>query len=202
MLAVVGITSAVAFFQFYGYAAREGLLGPSAQFKYAAQADSEYGVFLGGRAEIIVSIRAIAESPIIGHGSWAKSDEYFSMLQALSGLSVQQRAQLQAMSVGSGLIPTHSHLFSAWVEAGILGGIFWLFVLWLTVRVLMHLSQMSEVLAPLIAYVAFNLLWDVVFSPFGAERRLVMPYFIIVVMFAWEMIVAARRSQRAGNGRQ
>ena len=32
------------------------------------------------------------------------------------------------------VIPTHSHLTMAWVESGILGGVFWIYVLGLTFR--------------------------------------------------------------------
>ena len=198
VIAVIGVIGAVGFLEFYGFAARDGLLGVKAQQKYEIQASSKYGVLLGGRREVLIAIQAIIDSPFIGHGSWAKNVEYANMLQEMSGLTVLQRAMVRAVNPGLGIIPSHSHLFGAWVEAGVLGGLFWAYVLWLTARVLLYLSQMREVLTPLIAFIAFNLLWDIVFSPFGGERRLLMPYFIIVMMFAWNVIIATRHAQTAG----
>ncbi len=104
----------------------------------------------------------------------------------------------RALNVGSGLIPSHSFIFGAWVEAGILGAVFWAYVLWLTGRNLVYLSQMQEVLTPLIAYLSFIMLWDVVFSPFGFSQRLHVPFYIIVVMFCWDVVLAQRRSRIAG----
>jgi len=89
------------------------------------QAHGEYGLIVGGRSEILVSAQAIMDSPILGHGSWAKNEEYAAMLNYL-------RESMGYVAQGkheSGLIPTHSHIFGAWVEAGILGAVFWLWIL-------------------------------------------------------------------------
>lgn len=190
LVAVMGVIGSIGFVKFYGYAARGGLFGIEAQYKYIAQASSKYGVLLGGRMEVLVAMQAIADSPIIGHGSWAKDARYRSMYYKLSGMSAKQ----QLMVSDSGLIPTHSFITGAWVEAGIIGAVFWAYVFWLTVRNLVYLSQMREALSPLIAYISFLFLWDIVFSPFGAERRLLVPFFIILVMFCWDVVLAHRRS--------
>ena len=39
----------------------------------------EYGLLLGGRSEFLVSSLAVLESPVIGHGSWAKDCRYASL---------------------------------------------------------------------------------------------------------------------------
>lgn len=192
LITIIGVIGVIGFFEFYGYAAREGMLGAQAQQKYKAQASNQYGVLLGGRTAVLVAMRAIADSPIIGHGSWAKNAKYRTMLYKLSGATSIQ----QFIKRDSGLIPSHSFIFGAWVEAGIIGAVFWAYVLWLTARNLVYLNQMQEVLTPLIAYISFVMLWDIVFSPFGFDRRVLVPFFIIVVMFSWDVVLANRRLKR------
>lgn len=198
LISLIGVVGAIGFFEFYEYAAREGMLGRESQQKYNIQSKNKYGVLIGGRKEIMVSIQAISDSPIIGHGSWAKDAEYAAMLHQLSEYNAQQRTMMRILNPGLGLIPTHSFIFGAWVEAGIIGAVFWAYVLWITARNLVFLNQMKEILTPLIAYFSFLMFWDIVFSPFGAQRRVLVPFFIILVMFCWDVVLAHRRARMAG----
>jgi hypothetical protein len=84
----------------------------------------------------------------------------------------------------SDLIPTHSYILGAWVEAGFVGAIFWFWVLVLTVRALIATYGIKSTLVPLIAFAAFNMLWDIPFSPFGAEGRLYAAYDLSLMLFA------------------
>ena len=81
-----------------------------------------------------------------------------------------------------GLIPAHSHLLGAWVEAGLMGAVFWAWILSLPVRVLIKPHGMMDYLTPLMAFVAFLLIWDIFFSPYGAELRFLTPYYVVVMM--------------------
>ena len=181
-VAALGVVLTVAFVQAYTHAARTGLLGPSATQKYWYLESRGLGI-LGGRPEIYVSVHAIKDSPLLGHGSWAKDPEYAGLL-ASRFPGFQPSSEIAKL----GLIPTHSHLFGAWVEAGVLGAVFWLWVLLLAGRVLTRLYRVAEPLSPLIAFVALLVVWDVLFSPYGAERRLFVPYFLIVLLFAWNRL--------------
>ena len=58
--------------EIYGYVAGEGWLGEDAKQKYETQASGRWGLLLGGRSELFASSEAILDSPILGHGSWAK----------------------------------------------------------------------------------------------------------------------------------
>jgi len=82
------------------------------------------------------------------------------------------------------LIPTHSHLFGAWVEAGVLGAVFWLWTLALVASVLPRLHRLADGRVALVAFLGVSFLWDIVFSPFGAERRLVVPFYLVVFLLA------------------
>lgn len=170
-------------FSGYAYAASTGLLGDKAKLKYELQTRGG-NVITGGRDEILVSIQAIKDSPIIGHGSWAKDRHYIDLLAINLRAVGAQKYMVKLYTTG--LIPTHSHLFGGWVEAGIAGGIFWLYTIWFTLRVLGRFYMTSEPFSPLIVFFAVIFLWDVVFSPFGNERRISVPFIMILLMFAWD----------------
>ena len=181
--AVTALTPAV--LALYEQAVARGYMSERALQTYERQASGSFGVLLGGRSEIYTAARAVMDSPIIGHGSWAKDAGHAARFLELRLLGYDLRPLSR---LGSDLIPTHSHLMGGWVEAGILGAVFWLWVLLLTFRVLSSLYLVREPLGPLIAFVGFVILWDVVFSPFGAERRLTVSFNVVLMMFAWDVL--------------
>lgn len=192
-LTVLGLSVLVAFVvvDIYGYTARHGLLGGQVLQKYETE-QSSLGI-LSGRPEIIVAARAIRDSPIIGHGSWAKDPKYVADLQA-----ELHKAGYRGSTVprSPDLIPTHSHLFGAWVEAGILGALFWLWMLALAINLLPRVHRLAGGFPPLVAFLAVSFLWDVLFSPFGAERRLVMAFYLTVFLLARNEIRAMSSGRR------
>jgi hypothetical protein len=180
LFALLTLGAGLAFLAIYGYAAREGALGETAREKYESQAAGELGLLIGARGEILISARAITESPIIGHGSWARDPEYAELsleLRRALGYEVQPSDVVDA-----GLIPTHSYLFGAWVEAGLLGAAFWVWVLFVAFRALAKLGGRAGSLTPLILFAGFMLIWNVLFSPFGAEQRFLTAYCIVLLM--------------------
>jgi len=165
---------------FYDYSASEGWYGAEAREKHLLQSSGDMGILLGGRSEILASTQAVTDSLIIGHGSWAKDQKYADiMMDALNhhGYVLQGESE-------SDLIPSHSYIMGAWVEAGLVGAVFWLWGLTLSVRALIATYGSSSTLAALIAFVAFNLMWNIPFSPFGAEARLYTAYDLSLMMFA------------------
>ncbi|MFZ2404143.1 MAG: hypothetical protein WAW41_03330, partial [Methylobacter sp.] len=121
-MAIYGITA------LYDYSVTEGWFGAEVRDKYLMQSSGDMGVLLGGRSEILASGQAIIDSPIIGHGSWAKDQKYADILvYALS----QHGYDIHGI-YESDLIPSHSYIMGAWVEAGLVGAIFWFFGLMLT----------------------------------------------------------------------
>ena len=135
-----------------------------------------FGLLVGGRNEIIVSSRAIIDSPILGHGSWAKNLAYVDLYASLGGKSADLFREEAANLYDAGLIPTHSHFFGAWVESGIGGAIFWGFIFWLIYRAAFRTLTLDTRIAPLAFYWFVLLLWDIPFSPFGAERRFTVAF--------------------------
>jgi hypothetical protein len=170
-----------------GYASTAGWLGDEASEKYLIQSSGDLGILVGGRNEILASSQAIIDSPIVGHGSWAKNQEYADLLvYALrqQGYNISGEAQSDA-------IPSHSYIMGAWVEAGIVGAIFWLWALVLIVRALLATLSNNSAMAPLIAFGAFHLLWNIPFSPFGAEERMYAAYYLVLMIFALTLPVTS-----------
>ena len=187
LVCTFGLAGSVMFIQVYSYSAQAGLLGLDAQRKYEQQASGVWGLIVGGRTETLVSTQAILDSPIIGHGSWAKDFYYTDLLaERLARYGYTLRAASVAQE--SGLIPTHSYLLGAWVEAGMLGGLFWLAVLLMPAAVLANLYTTRLPLSPLFAFAAFSLTWDILFSPYGAVARLIAPYYVVVLLLAWQQM--------------
>jgi len=204
-----GLMIATTLLNAYQFAASNGMLGEVAQETFARQSAGSFGVLLGGRSEIFVSSQAVMDSPLIGHGSWAKNREYVSRIYELERYGYE----ITYFSSEEGLIPTHSHLMGGWVESGIMGAIFWFWLLLLVFRVMSNLYMVREPLSPIVTFVGFLLLWDILFSPFGASRRVTVPFNITMMMFVWEVLrssvpndmlggIRHRHQQMPQNGRQ
>lgn len=190
VMVVAFIVGTAGIFSFYEYAAGKGLLGADSREKYQEEASGKYGVLLGGRTELLASIPAIIDSPILGHGSWAKDPGYLiAMKQAMLLLGYPGAFDLSPEALTEGLIPTHSFLLGAWVNAGILGGVFWAWAWLMVVRSLARVYPPQAIMLPFMAYVSFLLLWDILFSPFGLDRRCQVPFFLIMIMTYYDMAI-------------
>lgn len=175
LLLAVGIFGTL---QLYGVAASQGFLGSAAQAEYESQSGA-LGVLIGGRQDILVTSQAVIDSPILGHGSWAKDLKYVDVLvQRLSDLGYVAATDYYE----SGLIPQHSFVMGSWVWAGFLGAAFWLSVLGVAVWVLANLYVSRLELAPLVVFFAMFLMWNIVFSPYGAGARVLACYGLAVCL--------------------
>jgi O-antigen ligase len=177
---VLGGVTAYGIVGLYSVLAENGALGLEAQSKYEAQAATG-NLLLAGRGEVMVSTRAIATSPILGHGSWAKEIEYSIMLVSLA----RDRGVNAVFDrrTGEG-IPSHSYFFQTWVEHGILGAIFWAATFVLAMQSILTVIRMQPSFAPLFFLAVFSLLWAIMFTPFGAENRFVAAAQIAMVLWA------------------
>lgn len=162
--------------ELYAEAAQSGLLGVQEQEKYFQQVD-ERGVLLSGRAEFPVALEAVMERPLLGYGSWATNEHYAIRIWERAGIGVDD-IPFEA----SDLIPSHSHLMGAWVEAGAFGALFWMYVLLLLARAFVAMVRNSAVADPVLAFVLMNLLWAVFFSPYGLSNRVVGCFAIVVAV--------------------
>jgi hypothetical protein len=159
-----------------------GMLGADAQQKNEMQSRAKGGLLIGGRPEILVSSRAVWDSPLLGHGSWAKDYKYVEMLDdILSEYGIATNLEYAEESF-QGLIPSHSHLMGAWVWAGIFGAVFWVYIFWLTLKGVIRVATLRPPLAPIYMYILVGFLWDILFSPFGSTRRITEALSVVIIL--------------------
>jgi hypothetical protein len=185
IMVFLGLIGMTAIAMTYSYTASMGMLGEVAQAKYESQSRGKFGVLIGGRPETLVSLRAVAESPIIGHGSWAEDPKYPQMLmdELWEGGYAMSASDLPSVDDSAFLIPTHSHIFGAWVWSGILGLAFWVYFLIVVGRGLAALIRVRPWLGPYLAYMLSLAFWDVFFSPFASTRRITVSFLLASVIY-------------------
>jgi len=156
------------------------------------------GFILAGRHEFLASTQAVYDSPIIGHGSWAKDMKYRLFLYQMNadlGTDFSD-ARLDNMVSRSELIPAHSHIMQAWVWAGILGAVFWFVVLKITITTLIQSIRYQHEMTLLIIFTSMNVLWDVIFSPFGAGMRFHWAIIFVLLALSLKMSAESREDKR------
>ena len=89
---------------------------------------------------------------------------------------------ISRQDIVSGIIQTRSYIFGAWVYAGILGAIFWAWVWVMVLKALMKVDPPKLVLPHLVPWMAFELLWAILFSPYSVGAHVIAPYYIVVLM--------------------
>ncbi|MGH9518497.1 MAG: O-antigen ligase family protein, partial [Terriglobales bacterium] len=168
------------------FVTREGWIDAQAQEKNLGQSQSVAGMLLGGRPEIFVSSQAVMDSPILGHGSWTSDLKYTEMLYDVDFKYDIHTDSLESIEDETGGdIPAHSHIMSSWVQAGILGAVFWFYTLWIALKGLMRVALAQPPLAPYYTWLLVGFVWDVFFSPFGNTRRSLDS---LVILFALELV--------------
>lgn len=162
--------------ELYAQAAERGILGEHEQEKFLMQV-GERGVLLSGRREALVSLQAIMDRPLFGHGSWATNEDYAIQFWGLLGVDVDN-----IPPDADDLIPTHSYLFGAWVEGGVFAAFFWMYVLVLIGRAAMIVVYNSGLIDPITAFVLPSLGWAIFFSPYGFVDRPTSTFGIVVAV--------------------
>lgn len=164
------------------YAAEHDFFDEATTAKFESQAAGKFGVLLGGRPETLVAIQAIRDSPIVGHGSFAVDPKYLKLQQDLSYENGYLETDWIPEEDNPG-IPTHSHLTLAWVESGIAGGIFWIYILGVTSFGIFALWRVGHPMEPVFYYLLFNFIWDILYSPMGGVNRLWNAYTILICFY-------------------
>ena len=177
-LGLLLIIATLASIQTYSYSAQSGWLGSDAKYKYEKQTSGVLGLLPGGRIEIFSSTKAIADSPIIGHGSWAKNRKYVDHLQK----RLKFYGYNTVVNTSSDKIPAHSYLFGSWVESGIVGAFFWTLVLVIVAKVLVHAYSKPVPLNYIVIVVCFTMIWNILFSPLGSEGRFYVAFYLVLLI--------------------
>jgi O-antigen ligase len=174
ILAMVGVGLAGSI---YEKLAANGTLGVEAQEKYYKQKMNGSNALEGGRSETFMGILLIKENPIWGYGSYARDKgDVFHMRYAS-----EHNTDYNWTGDNDRFLPGHSYIVGAWMSNGILGGLFWLYVLWVMWLAFKSGCFLCE--PRLLCLLMFQLcafMWNVFFSPFGDR---VFTMFLIIGVF-------------------
>jgi len=163
---------------FYNYLVLNDYLGDYLAQKQLKQS-GDLGFLFGGRDEIFAYGKAIIDSPIFGHGSWAKNCDYL-IFQYDFLFKFNYYADYK---LGDCLIPVHSIIFQSWVHSGIVGLIFWIFVYKnLTKKFFVDIKNINSFL-PLIIFIFTSVSWDLLFSPYGMDNMIFYPFLITIIIY-------------------
>jgi hypothetical protein len=177
-------------------AVKRGYFEASIQEKFETQSSGKMGVLYGARPEIPVALRAIADAPLLGHGSYAIDPKYYALLQDYQYKYGYSESDEPQDVEGTGGIPTHSHLTASWVEGGFFASFLWFYLLWLIMRGIVTLSERRPVLTPFYAFLLITFFWDILFSPFGYDRRVFEAFFIVLLVNLTSVPAVASVSHR------
>jgi hypothetical protein len=171
MMVSFGIFAVIAsylVFESYVTLANNGALGEAAREKYDVQSAGRYGLILGGRTNVVGAALALRDSPIIGYGSWAEDQNgYFYRAMEIVGFDPRELTTEEILY--GGRIPTHSYLFEAWVEHGLLAAGFWFFTLWFILGFVRRLPFMEPELLAVMCITVWLYVWNIFFSPMGSR---------------------------------
>ncbi len=151
---------------------------------------------LGRYAGLTVAARAIADSPIVGHGSWAADKEYLSLIRREEQLASSQVGQ--RISIGDSLMP-HSQILQAWLEGGALAAAYFLIygchlvaALWWLMR-----GRRLDMMTPFYLYLISGGLLNWIVSPATGIHRVYIALAVAVIAILASERQTMRRNSRA-----
>lgn len=147
------------------------------------QVDAPYGLIVTARPEVAAAIIGITKKPLTGYGSSTLDNQIFydytTFQSAGNFSSFMENFKNKDKYMST---PSHSHLFGAWVDAGFLASIAWIFVVMFSLQLLMSTSFYRDALTPLTLFITLTMLWDVIFSP--GPNRIETGLFLTFLFFA------------------
>ena len=159
----------------FGVMYRSGLGFTHTRMELQQRREGSNAIRLAG---LVVAYRAIRESPVLGHGSWARSDEaldeWATLQEQLGGEKASDVLARALLSPQGSAIRAHSGILQAWVEAGVVGLGFFLFSFVAVAVMLLRMIRRNDVSRyfALACFFALWTLWAFVMSPFAGVQRL------------------------------
>jgi O-antigen ligase len=163
--------------------------------EYAARRNASN---VGRAAAIIVALRAIADSPFIGYGSWTINAKLATMVQQeVEKTRDHSLVRVAPVRYGATGFAAHSQILQSWVEGGLLGAMFFFVYGYQIVRALYWYTFRRQ---PDVFYAAFIFtltigLWNWAASPFhGAQRIQIALAVSVIAAISYEEQKRRRRN--------
>lgn len=165
----VSIALSVIIYVLYAVAGSHGLLGQTEFQRLQLEQNSSLGP-LAGRSEFVYSVPAFLEKPYFGYGY--NPDVSANFLIDRSTALAAAGVRYSGSEYGTEKLPIHSYVMQNLIIGGFISGFFWLYVLWILVRLLKRIDRIYFPWIPVLTYLSFSLIWAIFFSPYGAGSRL------------------------------
>jgi len=180
-LLVAGLIGVLMVDVVYEELASSGVLGQAAFDKYMTQKQTG-NIVQGGRMATFMGIELIKQKPITGWGSYAKDTWGF-----MSNYYYQHNIDDITSPELEYELPAHSYIVGAWMQNGILGGVFWIFIIVLVWKIFKSGCLLHEPrILGMMMYLFVGLLWDWAFSPFGDRMRFLFIMLSMLVIYDYD----------------
>jgi hypothetical protein len=173
------------------------------QEKMELQFSNPYGLLAAGRPDTVAALYGVAKSPLLGFGSTNVDPDVYAVYLDVSNASyiwtdgydaLTDRSWSREWTLGT---PSHSHVFGAWVDAGVIAALSWVAVLFASVYVLQRTMFWRHPAQPVFVLVSLLCIWDVLFSP--GPHRMDLAVRLAVLIYAIELLHSYDRTQDAGG---
>lgn len=142
------------------------------------------GLLMTGRAETFAAATAITDAPLFGHGSWAvdKTLKYYMILLSFH----DEDMNLTKAYEKDRLIPSHSVLMGAWVNAGLGGFLAVCCLFWFLLQMGFYIIRNGQELQlyPVLVLMTVGLIWTFLFSPIQ-HLRFNIPAIAAIIMTSY-----------------
>jgi hypothetical protein len=207
VIAVLLFGSAALFAAYYGAqkATEARMFPPEVQEKMEIQFSNPHGILAAGRPDTVAALYGIWKQPFLGFGSTNVDPDVYAVYIDLASSSYiwsdsfdaqTDLAWKRSWTLGT---PSHSHLFGAWVDAGVIAALCWAAMLLACAYVLQRTMFWRHPAQPLFVLVSLLCIWDILFSP--GPTRMDIAIRLAVLIFAIELVQTFDRMQ-AGDPRQ
>ena len=175
----------------YSFVAEKGLLSEAALVKYEGQTQGGKDIvsmLMSSRQEMFIDFYAAINNPIFGLGPHPTDEKGYAekfVTKYGSDLDCYFFRYRKNIYNRIGMIPPlplHSIIAESWVQYGIFGFIFWIWVLWLVYN---HMRKYMAVIPQWFGYFAMSIplfLWDLFFSPLVGRN--ILACFFVCLFFA------------------
>lgn len=174
---ILGFIALMAVDIIYENLAANGTLGEAAYEKYIYQKQSG-NIVKGGRDLTFMGLELVSMKPITGWGSYAKDTWGFRASYSYAhGMEYHDTGEIQ-------LLPAHSIFVGSWMQNGILGAIFWIYVLIILWKVFKSGCLFCEPrVAGILVFKMMAFLWDWAFSAFGSRVTVLFLMMTLLVIY-------------------
>ena len=168
--------STIGIFVLYIFLAQQGILGEQELVRSNRLLGSPLKLF-SGRLEIFYTLPAFLKNPFLGYGADLNIEQ--SHLDYINNWITSRGIASSRDIYPTSEIPIHSYLFSSLLTGGLLAGLFWFFVIKIAVREITNLSYSEVKYRTTSNFIAISLIWNVLFSPWGAASRIIAAISIV-----------------------